>query len=62
MNWENSAEWERDLELFEQSKRIADSLEKISNYLADRGKKQRVIVEGNVLSPQEEERLNRLDI
>lgn len=60
MNWDNSEQWERDLEMFEQSKRIADSLERITDYLATPRKPRQVILKETVLTPKEEELLNKL--
>lgn len=60
MNWHTSQQWERDLEIFEQNKRIADSLERIANYLAIPRKPRQVVMKEVVMSPREEELLNNL--
>lgn len=57
MNWDNSAEWERQLEIFEQSKRIADSLERIANYLEQTPRRSRKILTTEMTLTQAEQAL-----
>lgn len=60
MNWDTSRDWERDLEIFEQVKRIADQLERIAGSFAS--KKSRKILSTEItLSDSEQKLLDGLD-
>lgn len=61
MNWEESADWEKSVEFFEQVKRIADQLERIADSLAS--KKSRKVVSTEItLSDSEQKLLDGLDV